>query len=108
MHDLYAQFLEHVGLRSAIARDGEEGLKQARALQPAVIVLDLGLPKIDGCEVVRRLKADPKTSRIPVVVVSGHAQPEVKKQALEAGVAEFCVKPCPPATMVEIIRRHLR
>jgi len=105
--DLYAEFLTRIGLRVAMARDGEEALGKAREIGPALVVLDLGLPGMDGYELVRRLKADPVTSSVPVIVVSGHAQPETKKRALEAGVVEYCVKPCPPTDLVEMIQRHL-
>ena len=106
--DVYAQFLQHVGLRSVTAADGEDGLEKARALRPDLIVLDLGLPKLDGWEVTRRLKSDPTTRAIPIIAVTGHAQAEQRQRALDAGVAEYCVKPCTPADLVAMIERHLR
>jgi DNA-binding response OmpR family regulator len=94
--DVYAQFLHHVGFRAATAVDGEDGLEKALALRPHLIVLDLGLPKIDGA-----------TRDIPLIVVSGHAQPEQRSKAAAAGVDEYCVKPCTPDELVTMIRRHL-
>jgi CheY-like chemotaxis protein len=62
--EVYAQFLRHEGLRVVLAEDGELGLAQAAALQPSVIILDLGMPKMDGWEVARRLKANEATRAI--------------------------------------------
>jgi len=106
--EVYVQYLEHLGLRSVTAADGEDGIEKAFAMRPSIIVLDLSLPKIDGWEVTRRLKADPATRAIPVIAVSGHAQPEQKRRAAEAGVDEYCVKPCTPEDLMAMIQRHLR
>jgi two-component system cell cycle response regulator DivK len=106
--DVYAQFLSHEGWRVATAADGEDGLAKATALEPNVIVLDLGLPKMDGWEVAHRLKSAPATSGIAVVALTGHVTAEARQRALTAGVDEFCTKPCLPADLVATIRRHLK
>lgn len=106
--DVYVQYLQHLGLRSVTAADGEDGLEKALALRPSLIVLDLSLPKLDGWEVTRRLKANPTTRGIPVIAVSGHAHPEQKRLAVEAGVDDYCVKPCTPGDLLAMIERHLR
>ena len=104
---MYAQFLQAQGWRVALAQDGPEGLTMAAELEPDVIVLDLGLPKIDGWEVASRLKSTPTTSDIPVLALTGHVTPEARQRALTAGVVEFITKPCLPADLVAAIRRHL-
>lgn len=106
--EVYAQFLQHVGWRVAIAVDGVEGLAQATALRPDAIVLDLGMPKMDGWEVAKRLKADSVTRRIPVLALTGHALDQSKQRAVAAGVDAYLVKPCLPADLVAAIRRHLK
>ena len=106
--EVYAQFLRHEGWRVATAEDGEDGLAQAMELQPSVIILDLGLPKMDGWEVAHRLKSTPATSAIAVVALTGHVTAEARSRALTAGVNEFCTKPCLPADLVATIRRHLK
>jgi two-component system cell cycle response regulator DivK len=106
--DVYAQFLQHAGWRVATAADGEEGLAKAAQLQPSVIILDLGLPKMDGWEVAQRLKSTPATSAIAVLALTGHVTPEARKRALAAGVDEFCTKPCLPNDLVATIRRHMK
>ena len=105
--DVYVQFFQYQGWRVSAAADGIEGLRLAAELKPAVIVLDLGLPKMDGWEVAKRLKADAATSGIPIIACTGHAVLELKKRALEAGVAEYIVKPVLPADLVALVRRHL-
>jgi two-component system, cell cycle response regulator DivK len=106
--DMYAQIVSHAGWRAAAAADGEEGLKLAEALKPNVIVLDMGLPKMDGWEVANRLKSAPATSGIPVIALTGHVTREARQRAITAGVDEFIAKPCLPVDLVEAIRRHLR
>jgi CheY-like chemotaxis protein len=105
--DLYAQFLRHEGFRVELAADGEAGLAKAMTVQPNVIVLDLGLPALDGWEVARRLKASQATATIPVVALTGHATAEARERALAAGVDEFCTKPFLPVDLIATIRRHL-
>jgi two-component system, cell cycle response regulator DivK len=105
--DVYDQFLRHAGFRVAMASDGEDGLAKSVTLQPDVIILDLGLPRMDGWEVARRLKANQATKTIPIVALTGHVTKEARATALAAGVDEFCTKPCPPADLVAVIRRHL-
>jgi CheY-like chemotaxis protein len=106
--DVYAQFLRHEGWRVVTAADGEDGLAKATALEPSVIILDLGLPKMDGWEVAHRLKSAPATSGIAVVALTGHVTAEARQRAMTAGVDEFCTKPCLPADLVATIRRHLK
>lgn len=81
-----------------IARDGEEALAwiarwEAGEPQPAVILLDLKLPRVDGLEVLRQLKAHPKFRRIPVVVLTTSAENEDVSRAYELGVNSYIVKP---------------
>jgi two-component system cell cycle response regulator DivK len=105
--EVYIQFFRHQGWRVSAAGDGVEGLKLAAEVHPALIVLDLGLPKLDGFEVAERLRADPATRRIPIIACTGHAVSEMKDRALKAGVTEYVVKPCMPADLVTLIRKHL-
>ena len=76
-----------------IARDGASGVDIAKAERPDLILMDLGLPVLDGWEAARRLKADPATCRIPVIALSAHAMSGDRAQALEAGCDEYDVKP---------------
>ena len=105
--EVYVQFFRHQGWRVSAAEDGIEGLRMAGELLPTLIVLDLGLPKMDGWEVAERLKADAATRHIPIIACTGHAGEDLKKRALAAGVSDYVVKPCLPADLVARVKRHL-
>ena len=75
------------------AETGEEGLATARRLSPALVLVDLDLPGINGIEVARRLKREPHTGEIPVVAISASVMKRERTDALEAGCAWFIEKP---------------
>jgi CheY-like chemotaxis protein len=91
--DALARRLERRGYRVAVAADGEQGVSVARLEQPALVLMDLGLPVIDGWEATRRLKSDPLTSHIPVIVLSAHAMTNDRELALSVGADDFDTKP---------------
>jgi signal transduction histidine kinase/DNA-binding response OmpR family regulator len=88
--DLLRAYLEAAGARVVSARDGEEGLDTVRRLSPAGVILDILLPGIDGWEVLARLKSDPRTTAIPVIVVS---MLDERGRGFALGAAEYLVKP---------------
>jgi len=105
--DVYAQYLRHAGYRIAEAEDGHEAIEQATTLQPDLIVMDLALPRMDGWEATRRLKADKRTQGIPVLALTGHALTGFSASAREAGCDGFVIKPCLPPDLLAAIRRVL-
>jgi CheY-like chemotaxis protein len=84
--------LRQSGYTVAIAVDGEEALKQVAAVKPAMVLLDLIMPKLQGFEVLRRMKAAPETAAIPVVVTSNLGQESDVKQAMDLGAAAYFIK----------------
>ena len=80
-------------VRVEVAADGRAGLEMARALQPDLVLLDMGLPVMDGPTVLRHLRADPALARIPCVAVSANALDADIRQALDAGFDDYIVKP---------------
>jgi len=84
--------LKRQGFTVLPAVDGEEALRTARAEAPHLILLDLIMPKMQGFEVLRALKADPATAAIPVIILSNLGQDSGVKQAMEAGAAGYFVK----------------
>jgi CheY-like chemotaxis protein len=104
---VYVLFLKFSGYRVAEAENGVEALRQAESLMPDVIVMDLSLPVMDGWEATRRLKRDPRTKKIPVVVLTGHALPEHAQAARDAGCDLVITKPCLPDQLMDAIRRIL-
>ena len=84
--------LKRQGFTVLAAVDGEEALRIARTDAPHLILLDLIMPKLQGFEVLRALKADAATAAIPVIILSNLGQDSDVKQAMEAGAAGYCVK----------------
>lgn len=105
--DLCAEFLSFKGYGVATAGDGVEALEQASALLPDVILMDISLPKLDGLEATRRLRADPQTRDIPVIALTAHALKSARDDALEAGCDSVVTKPCRPTRLEVAIRRQL-
>jgi CheY-like chemotaxis protein len=99
--------LERHGFAVVVANDGAEGLAMARAEIPDLILMDLGLPVIDGWEATRRLKAGSETRWIPIIAVSAHAMAGDREKALGAGCDEFEAKPLDVARLLEKIRAAL-
>lgn len=93
---MYVEYLEYDGYRVEQASTGAEALVLAPAVMPALIVMDLSMPGIDGWETTRRLKTDARTKHIPVLVLSGHALEAVERGARVAGADAFLTKPCLP------------
>lgn len=104
---MYVEYLQFQGLRVVEAVNGEEAVDRANELLPAVIIMDLSLPVMDGWEATRRIKSNPKTKHIKVVALTGHAEPAHAKRALEAGCDDFVAKPCLPENLLAKVREHL-
>ncbi len=85
--------LTRAGFTVLIARDGAQGVAMARAEQPDVILMDMGLPVLDGGEATRQIKADPQTGRIPVIALTANAMAGDRDKALAAGCDDFDTKP---------------
>ena len=90
-------------IRMISASRGLLGLEMARSHQPAVVLLDLHLPDIDGDEVLRRLRADERTQAIPVVILSADANDRQIQRLLEAGAAAYLTKPLDIHTLVDTV-----
>ena len=96
-----------LGVKIIAAEDGLSGLAMARSDVPDVILLDIGLPGIDGWEVLRELRSDPTTADISVIIVTAHAQPEVAAAAERRGADGFITKPFRPGHLREEILSYL-
>ncbi len=92
--------LEILGHSVSEAGDGLEGIALAQAGELDVAVVDIGLPGIDGYEVARRLRADPRTAGLALVALTGYGQDEDRRRAMDAGFDEYLVKPVEPQALV--------
>jgi len=100
--------LSKEGFRVSTVLSGEEALKAARNSQPDVILLDLMLPGVDGLEVCRLLKQDPKTQHIPVIMLSAKGEEADIVTGLELGAADYITKPFSPRILLARLRAVLR
>ena len=104
---LYGEYLEFCGFRVMTAMDGEQAVAAARSARPEVILMDLALPRIDGCQAIRQLRADPITADTPVVALTGQNFGDDPELAREAG-ADLCLtKPCLPSQVGRVVRAML-
>jgi DNA-binding response OmpR family regulator len=102
---LVRDYLEQAGFVVAIASDGPGAIAAARQVKPDLIVLDLGLPGLDGLDVIRTLRAN---STVPVVVVTARADEADRVVGLEMGADDYVVKPFSPKELVARVRAVLR
>ena len=91
--DALSRRLERRGYRIVLAGDGQQAVAAARAEMPDLILMDLGLPGIDGWEATRQLKSGATTRHIPIIVLSAHAMTNDRERALAAGGDDFDTKP---------------
>jgi two-component system, cell cycle response regulator DivK len=81
------------GFEVIVALDGEQGVEMAHRERPDLILMDLGLPNLDGWSAARLLKASSDTRRIPIIALSAHTMPGDRERALDAGCDEYDAKP---------------
>ncbi|PTX93815.1 two-component system response regulator [Spartobacteria bacterium LR76] len=91
--DMLSRRLSRRGYEVLIAVDGEEGITQATDASPDVILMDMSLPKVDGWEATRQIKANAATAGIPVIALTAHAMAGDREQALAAGCDDYDTKP---------------
>jgi CheY-like chemotaxis protein len=90
-----------------MAHDGEQGFSLACSELPDLILMDISLPLVDGCEVTRRLKANPRTSHIPVIALTAHALLTDREKAFAAGCDDYDTKPVDFGRLNEKIENFL-
>jgi DNA-binding response OmpR family regulator len=104
--EMYRLRLAADGYAVVVADDGEKGLAMAISERPDFIYLDLRLPRIDGFEVLERLRADPETAVVPVIILSNFGEPELRERGLKLGALEFLVKAdTTPSRLSETVSR---
>jgi two-component system, OmpR family, alkaline phosphatase synthesis response regulator PhoP len=102
---LARDYLEHAGFAVVVAHDGRAALATARAQKPDLIVLDLGLPVLDGLDVARTLRGE---SNVPIVMLTGRSEESDKLVGLELGADDYVTKPFSPKELVARVRAVLR
>jgi two-component system, sensor histidine kinase and response regulator len=101
--EMYAEYLTMCGLDVELAASAEEAFARLEAKTPSLIVMDIGLPKLDGIEATRLIKVDPRYADTPIVILSAHTEPSFATRAIAAGANAFCSKPCTPLELLQKI-----
>ena len=103
-----ARYLLHAsGHTVDCASAGHTGIARARAAQPDLVLSDIGMPDIDGYEVLRRLRADPACRHIPIVALTAYSMPGDQARALSSGFNGYLSKPVDPETFVRQVEAFL-
>ena len=105
--DMLTRRLQRKGYEIVVAINGNEALATVKSEQPDLILMDLGLPEMDGWEATRRLKADTTTMNIPVIVLTAHALKTDRAGAYEAGCDDFDIKPIDFQRLLKKIEQQL-
>ena len=108
IRELYRACFDMSGFATAEASTGEQTIRAAERLLPDVLLTDLVFPDIDGLTVARRLKAQPPTAAIRVILLTGFGTDDLRDRAADAGVLRALLKPCLPDVMLREVRRALR
>ena len=105
--DMLSRRLIRQGFEVAVAVDGAQGVATAIEILPDIILMDMSLPVLDGWEATRQLKAEARTSAIPVIALTAHAMAGDRHKALEAGCDDYDTKPIELPRLLEKMRRLL-
>jgi CheY-like chemotaxis protein len=100
--------LEETGYLVHAAEDGIEAVRSATEHEPDLVLLDMGLPGMDGLDVVRALKGQPSTAGIPVIALTGRDDAGNRRACMQAGCAEYIIKPINTQALLRTVAQHLR
>lgn len=106
-YELVRYVLERAGYDVFLAVNGRDGVDAARAQKPNMILMDLGLPEMDGWNAIKSLKSDEETKNIPLYALTAHTLPNDRKRALEAGCDGYVVKPIQMKSFLDVVEEAL-
>lgn len=106
--ELLSYNLEKAGFQIHIARDGEEALLAVEERKPDLILLDWMLPYVSGIEICRRIRRNPETRNVPIIILTARGEENDRIRGLEAGADDYVVKPFSPSELVARVRAVLR
>jgi len=104
---LLQDVLQASGYTVAVARDGRQAITLTKQKSPALILMDIRMPVVDGVTAMKELKADPKTKEIPIIAITAHAMQGDKERFLQQGFDGFLAKPLDIHTLLERVRSVL-
>jgi PAS domain S-box-containing protein len=102
---LLEDYLQAHGFRVRIARDGEEALRMCREIKPAVVLMDIQMPRLNGLDAIRQLRAEAATAHLPVVALTALAMSGDRERCLEAGASDYLSKPVRMNEVLKVVRQ---
>jgi chemosensory pili system protein ChpA (sensor histidine kinase/response regulator) len=102
------RLLEREGYRVATAKDGVDALEQIKDRLPSVMLVDIEMPRMDGFDLTRNLRADPRTQQLPIIVISSRTADKHRTHAAQLGVNAFLGKPYPESELLQLIAQYAR
>jgi len=105
INQLLSAYAHIAGFEADCALTGEQALSSAMRQRYALVILDVMLPDIDGMEIARRLRSDPVTASVPIVVLTALTSDPTRRRALELGVQAFLNKPFDPDELIRVMRK---
>ena len=105
--DMLSRRLTRRGYEIGVAQDGQEGLDKMRSEMPDLVLMDMGLPVLDGWQATSQAKASDDISGIPVIALTAHALEQDRVKAMEAGADDYDTKPINLSRLIEKIESHL-
>lgn len=106
--EMISELLAKSGLTVAVAEDGIKALEQLQAIEPDIVVLDIVLPHLNGYEVCRRIKSDPKTQNLPVVICTSKGEEFDRYWGMKQGADAYISKPFEPKELIGTVKQLLR
>lgn len=107
LRELLAVIISQLGHEIVVAISGEEGVERACEIQPDLILMDIGLPKLNGSEATLRIKHHPETKHIPIVILTALPNCPSTQHAVESGAAEILQKPVTVPRIQELLSKYL-
>ena len=105
--DMLTRRLKKRGYDVHLATDGQQAVDMTAALLPELVLMDISLPRFDGCEATRRIRENPSTAEVPIIALTAHALPEERERAFEAGCDDYDTKPVELERLLGKIRAML-
>lgn len=105
--EIYSDYLQGNDYRIVVARDGMEALAQAREEEPDLMLIDVQMPRMDGLEVMRQLRAETRFATVPIIALTAHVMAEDKERCLRAGATDFLSKPSSMSQILSMIATYL-
>lgn len=103
-----AQFLERNGFEPVLAKDGQEALEVLAKIQPAAVLLDVEMPRMDGFDCAKNIRENPRHKSLPILMITSRTAPKHRERAFSLGVDEYLGKPFQEDELLELLSRHIR